>query len=101
MYTHYPTKHHDLKTRAICTCVLYDAPNEGKTIFLLILVFINQFMMNGISQSYKLDESIFILWVVEWYLHFYLNVNGTFWKQTVESSLFVNVPQKGGLAYVG
>ena len=48
--------------------------------------YINLFKLNGISQSYQLDESSSSLKVVGWYFHFYSKFFRTFCKQTVDSS---------------
>ena len=65
----------DLRWRAIeCVLVEYEIQN-----------FIYPFIPNGISQCYKLEQSISVLRDVGWYFSFYSNFKRNFCKQTVES----------------
>ena len=45
---------------------------------------VNPFKPNGISHSYQLDQSIYILRVVGWYFSFFLNFKRILYKQAAE-----------------
>ena len=45
----------------------------------------NQFMPNGISHRYQLEQSISVLRDVRWYFSFLFNLNRKLCKQTVET----------------
>ena len=57
---------------------------QNISIFILVST-INPFVLNGISHSSQLDQSISILRVIGWYFSFFSNFNRTFCKQTVET----------------
>ena len=58
---------------------------------LIIISLLTHLSLNGISQSYQLDQPISILLVAgRSFFIFYLNFNRTFCKQTVETLMFAS-----------
>ena len=56
----------------------------------ILFLFINPFMPNGASHPYQLDQCLSILRVA--FFHFYLNLNRTVCKQTVDTLIKRRLP---------